>query len=295
MHTPCSLLPLKRFGLGFLLLPLGALAITAEQRQQFETLSREGRWAEARTLAQPLATAGPKDAAAQYWLGRCLVALGEGAQAVPVLEKAVALDPATSGTMRLLGDAYGLTAQRAGLLAKPGWAKRCRVAYEKAIALDPKDVDAHWALMEFYRQAPGFVGGGADKARAQAEVIRTLDAARGRAALIAFCLEEQKYAEAFALYEGTGPDQLADYQPLYQLGKYADTSGQQLDRGLAALRRCLAISPAGDNRGYAPALWRIGNILARSGDVAGARASYQAAVQDNPQFAEAAEALAKLP
>ncbi len=294
MIPPAPPLPLKTLVLGLFFLPVVALALTPEQRQQIETLGHQGRWAEARPLAQGWADAAPADAEAQSWLGRSLLALGETSRAVTVLEKAVALAPNSGGTMRLLGDAYGASAQKAGILAKAGWVKRCRVAFEKAVELDPKDLDAHWGLMEFYRQAPGFLGGGLDKARAQAEVIRALDAARGRAALVEIYLDEKKYPEAFALYDGPGPDQFGDYQPLYQLGKYADTSGELLDRGLAALRRCLAISPAGDSRGYAPVLWRIGNILARTGDPAGARAAYAEAVKQNPKFTEAAEALGKL-
>lgn len=294
MRPPVPPFPVKTLGLGLLLLPLVAPALTPEQRQQIEALGSQGRWAEARPLAQGWAKAAPTDADAQSWLGRTLLALGEPESAVPVLENAVALAPKSGSAMRLLGDAYGATAQEAGILAKAGWAKRSRVAFEKAVELDPADLEAHWGLMEFYRLAPGFLGGGMDKARAEAEVIKTLDAARGRAALVAICLDEKKYPEAFALYDGSGPDQSGDYQTLYQLGKYADTSGRLLDRGLAALRRCLAISPAGDKRGYAPVLWRIGNILARTGDRAGARAAYEEAVKQNPEFTEAAEALVKL-
>jgi len=46
-----------------------------------------------------------------------------------------------------------------------------RGAFERAVALSPDSVDARADLAEFYLEAPSIVGGGQDKARAQAGIL----------------------------------------------------------------------------------------------------------------------------
>jgi len=60
------------------------------------------------------------------------------------------------------------------------------------------------------------------------------------------------------------------------------------------LRHCLELTPAPGEPGRAPTHWRIGNILEKQGDKAGARAAYEAALQADPKFPPAIEALKKL-
>jgi tetratricopeptide (TPR) repeat protein len=237
--------------------------------------------------------AAPDNAEAYFYLGQSQLNRGDTEKAILSFEKATTLAPANSEYFRLLGDSYGITAGKAGLFSKFGWAKKCKAAYDKSVELDPTNINARWSVMEYCRRAPGFVGGGMDGAYAQAAQIKKLDPARGRIAYVGLYTAEKKFSEAFAVYEDTLRETPNDYNALYQVGKLADTTGQELDRGLAALRKCLTIAPT-DPRGYVPAHWRIGNILLRKGDKTGARAAYEAAHTLNPEFAEAIESLKKL-
>jgi len=277
-----------------LIIPVVLCAAESTLREQISALFREQKWAEAQALLEKVVATEPANAEAQYFLGVSFLNRDDAEHALPFLEKAVALDATNSSYMRHLGDVYGMTAQKAGLFAKMGWAKKCKAAYDKAVELDPKDINARWSVMEFCRQAPGFVGGGMDGAYAQAAAIKQLDLARGRRAYASLYVVDKKYAEAFAVYDEILKDTPDDYAVLYQLGKLADTTDQELDRGLAALKKCLTISPPGDPRGYVPAHWRIGNILAKKGDKVAARAAYEAALSGDPAFTLATEALAKL-
>lgn len=285
-----------RFFVGFVL--LSAIAIAGEPpalRDQVSALFREQKWTEAQTLLQQAVAANPNDAEANFFLGVSFINQKDAEHAVPSLEKAVALAPTNGNYARTLGDAYGMTAQKAGLFAKLGWAKKCKAAYDKAVELDPNDLNARWCMMEFSRQAPSFLGGGMEGAYMQAAEIKKLDPARGRAAYTTLYLSEKKYAEAFALYDELLKDSPNDLGTLYQIGKLADTTGQQLDRGLTVLEKCLTIPQPVDARGLAPIHWRIGNILLKKSDPTRARAAYQAALVADPKFTPASEALAKLP
>ena len=71
-------------------------------------------------------------------------------------------------------------------------------------------------------------------------------------------------------------------------------SGQHLDRGLASLRLCLGLDPPKGAPPHSAAEWRLGNILEKKGDAAGARAAYRAALELDPKYAPASDALRAL-
>lgn len=248
-------------------------------------------------LALPLpleARSATAAAEAQAALGARHVAQGDADAAVAAYEKAVELAPAHSGLRLQLAGAYGLAAEKAGMLSKMSWAKKARLAYEKAVELDPANLAAREGLMSFYQMAPAMMGGGIDKARAQADAIRRLDAVRGHVAFGRIAQAEKDYAGALAEFEAAlraAPD---DYGALFQIGRTAALSGQHLDRGAEALRRCLALTPPAGAPGHDAAHWRLGNIHEKGGDKAAARAAYRAALEVNPKFPQAIEALRKL-
>jgi tetratricopeptide (TPR) repeat protein len=190
-----------------------------------------------------------------------------------------------------VGHAAGLSALKAGLFSKLGFAKQCKAAYDKAVELDPKNIEARWSLMEYCRQAPGFLGGGMDQAYVQAEAIKKIDARKGTQAYGNLYVADKKYADAFALYENVLREKPGDWDALYNIGRIAAISGEQLDRGLAALHEYLEKDPKGN---HARTYTRIGNILEKKGDKPGARAAYEAALKTDPKFSQASESLSKL-
>src|SRR5215212_1599534 len=100
--------------------------------------------------------------------GKTALEKNDAPKAVGHLEKAVSLNPRSSEYYDWLGKAYGTQAQRASKLKQPFLAKKTKAAWEKAVALDPKNIDAHEDLIQYYLQAPGFLGGSKEKAKAEA-------------------------------------------------------------------------------------------------------------------------------
>ncbi len=249
---------------------------------------------EAQRAFEALVPANPDNADIQFYLGRLALQRGDADQAVACLEKTVALKPDDARFHLRLGDAYGIAAQKAGLFSQMSLARKCKTEYEKAVELDPKNIDARFGLMGFYQEAPGIVGGGLDKALAQAQEIKKLDAARGRGAVASVYIASKKYDEAFAEFDAALQATPDDYGVLYQTGRLVALSGQRLDQGLTVLRKCLTLVPPEGQPPHAAVHWRLGNILEKKGDKAGARAAYEAALQADPKFPQAIEALKKL-
>ena len=278
----------------FLLLVTASFAADHALRDQVTELFKHRQWAEAQAVVEKIIAAEPGNAEAFFYLGQVQINRGDHEHAVESLEKATGLAPANSEYFRVLGDSYGISAQKSGLFSKFGWAKKCKAAYDKAVELDPKNIAARMSVMEYCRQAPGFVGGGMEGAYAQAAEIKKLDSPRGRQAYATLYLADKKYDQALAEFDEVLKATPDDYTSLYQVGRLAANSGQFLDRGLASLRRCLELTPAEGEPGRAPTNWRIGNILEKQGDKAGARAAYEAALKADPKFVMAIEALKKL-
>jgi len=274
-----------------LLTALPAFAVDAALREEVATLFNQREWAKAQTLLEQASQAEPSNAEVWQFLGQCLLARGDLDQAVAALEKATALAPGNSNAFLMLGNAYGAAAQKAGLFSKLGLAKNCKAAYEKAVALDPANINARWSVMEYCRQAPGIVGGGMDQAYAQAAEIRKLDARRGRAAYASLYAADKKYADAFALYDEVLRDQPDDSDALFQIGRLAARSGEQLDRGLACLRSFMAHP---DHAADVRAQTYIAQILEKKPDLPAAKSAYEAAIAIDPHFPPALEGLRKL-
>ena len=158
------------------LMLLGSLTISVADSAK-EMLAA-GRVDEAITELNGRLSSTAADADSSNLLCRAYFALEDWNRAESSCRKAVALDPENSRFHLWLGRVYGEKADRTNFLAAAGLAGKVRGEFERAVQLNPNDVDARLALAEFYFEAPGIVGGGEDKAREQAQFIATLNPAR---------------------------------------------------------------------------------------------------------------------
>jgi tetratricopeptide (TPR) repeat protein len=275
-------------------LAASVLAAESAELAGARALFEAGRFPEAKLAFERLLAAEPANADVHYYLGRLALDRGDDDTAISELGRAEELAPGSARVHGALGNAYGRSAQKAGLLSKYGLARKCVAEFERAAALEPANVGYHESLLEFYYRAPSLVGGGSEKAANEAAIIMRLDPRRGHRAYATLDLANGKYDLAFAELEEVLKSAPDDYASLYQLGRLAALSGHNLDRGLGALRTCLKLKEPQGAPSHAAAQWRVGNILERKGDAAGARVAYESALRLDPKFTPASEALEKL-
>src|SRR5882672_6415792 len=120
-----------------------------------------------------------KDAAEFDLIGKNYFMLGNFKKSSEYLDRAVAADPSSSEYQHWLGKAYGRRAETSSVFTAPGLASKARQHFERAVALNPRNQEAVSDLFEYYLEAPGFLGGGLDKAAALAERMSHLDPAEG--------------------------------------------------------------------------------------------------------------------
>jgi tetratricopeptide (TPR) repeat protein len=116
-------------------------------------------------------------AEAYNMLCRAYFELDDWNAGISACEKAVALEPENGLYHLWLGRAYGEKANRVSFFSAAGLARKVRSEFERAVELSPDSWEARTDLAEFYLEAPAIVGGGKDKALAQAEQLMPLNPA----------------------------------------------------------------------------------------------------------------------
>jgi len=270
-----------------------------------------------------------EDTSALYRQAQELMRREQFAAAIPILEKCVAAEPRNSKFHQWLGRALGLEAARNGIVSGAMSVRKVRAELEKAIELDPLNLEARQDIAIMYRAIPGFLGGSNAKAAEQIAFIRRHDPALAEqlsgdflaadkkydAAVIAYNesaklnpraiihvrislvhQQRKEWEKAFAALERALAFDSDNPLALYQVGRTAALSGQQLDRGEKCLRTYIAmpVREELENPSLAAAHFRLGNILEKKGYPAGAREEYETALRIDPKQKLAREALAKM-
>ncbi len=151
-----------------LLLAAATAAASPDVVRQAATLYERTRYQESLHVL----AADPAPSAGVYLLsGKNWFMLRDYKRAIECFEKAASLAPANSDFELWLGRAWGRRAESSNWLAAGVYASRARQYFERAVALDPHNHEASNDLFDFYLNAPGFLGGGIDKAEAIARSI----------------------------------------------------------------------------------------------------------------------------
>jgi cytochrome c-type biogenesis protein CcmH/NrfG len=139
-----------------------------------------------------------KTGAVYELMGRDYFGQGEFKKAIGAFEKAIAMEPESAEYHLWLGRAYGRRAETSSMLTAPGLASKARQYFEKATQLDKGNLEAQSDLFEYYLEAPGFLGGGFDKASSVAEQISRLSPVEGHWAQAKLAEKRKEYPKAEA-------------------------------------------------------------------------------------------------
>ena len=280
-------------------------------------------------LIMVLAVTSASAQAPQIDQARAALNRGDSDAAIGILQKTIAQYPQSAEAHFYLGNAYGGKAQSGGMLGGMTYGPKAMGEYEKAVALNPKHVEARFSLVEFYSYAPPMMGGSTDKALEQAKEIKALDPLVGHRAY-AFVYAQQKkldlarkeysdaiseqpkspkphsyfglylvnteknYAAAFSEFE-TALKLDPKYMPaFYHLGRTAAMGDTNRSRGEESLKKYLGYKPAETEPPLANANYWLGMLYEKEGKKAEAKASFEAALKLNPGLKLASDALKRV-
>ncbi len=178
---------------GFFLITAGLYAAPIPDYQQAHDLYQRTEYRE--SLAN-LNKVQQKDAQAFKLIGQNHFMMADYKKATEAFEKAMQLDPHNSEIVHWLGRTYGRRAETGSFLTAPSNASKARQYFEKAVELDPKNQEAINDLFDYYLEAPGFLGGGLNKAEELARHIESLNPAEGHYARAQIEDKRKDYEEA---------------------------------------------------------------------------------------------------
>lgn len=210
------------------------------------------------TAIRILKGSGGASANASFLLGRAHFQMGDFDAAAKALEAAVAANASNSRFHNWLGRAYGMQAENANPFSAMGLARKARGEFEKAVSLDGSNLEAKSDLFSFYLAAPGFLGGGMDKAEALAATVEKKNAAEFAGMQAQLAEKKKDYGEAEQHYRKAIEADPSSIGRHIDLAKFYTRRGLA-DRADAALTAAKKVSP-----GAPRLLFDEANLLARS-------------------------------
>jgi tetratricopeptide (TPR) repeat protein len=292
-----------------------------------EPLLRTGRAEEALRLLNAEVQNHPDNAAAYNLLSRIYFQLEMWDTAMRMAEKSVALEPHNSLYQQWLGRTAGRKAENSNPFTAFGLARRVKVAFERAVALDPDNIGARTDLAEYYLEAPAFLGGDKNKARQQGDAILPHDP--GLANYIYARVEEKQgtgraeegYKKAIAAsgnaarywvelayyYRRAGRPQDMEWaltqsnsavhhdgMPAFDGAFILLHTGRNFPGAIQMLRQYLSGDNLAEDGPAFRAQYLLGELLEKQGDRRGAVNEFRSALALAPQFRPARDALARL-
>jgi tetratricopeptide (TPR) repeat protein len=306
----------------------GVLIAAAQALDAPKDLLDMGRIDDAIASLQGQLKNSPSDASLYHYLTRAYFALQDWDKAISNGEKSIALASDNSEYHLWLGRAYGEKADRANPFSAASLAGKLRKEFERAVQLNPNNVEARTDLAEFYLDAPGIVGGGQDKARAQVDALASLSPQkshylRGRLAEKNKDVPtaEKEYRAAIEASGGNANDWLnlallykhnnrlddmekalthattakvAQNEVLVESGEILMRTGRSLPTAADLVRRYIGSGPATEKSPLFKAHYMLGTILEKQGDKNGAAAEYRTSLELAHEYSPAREALKRI-
>ncbi|MBO6522801.1 MAG: tetratricopeptide repeat protein [Balneolaceae bacterium] len=241
-------------------------------------LFEDGKVNEAKGFFEDFIKTNKKHPEANFYMGRIYFDEDEFGDAIDWLEKAANYESGNSKYYMWLGHSYGRRAQNAGKLKQAFYARDSRKNYEKSVELDPDNVEARESVMEFYLQAPGFMGGGRDKAENQAQAIMNLDKEAGYMAwgrIYSYYDEDDKVFENYTQAVQEFPSAMGPY---YELFSYY-FNRQEYEKAAEMARKQLTV-----NDTTAVVYYNLGNALQWGEVWSESIEAYQKALEIEPEF-----------
>jgi tetratricopeptide (TPR) repeat protein len=276
-------------------------------------------------VAQSLFAATPAE---NFDAGRAAVARRDFQAAVDLFEKAAAAKPGDSTYQYWLGTAYGNLAASTSMFKAPGYAKKAKAALEKSVTVDPNNIEARIALLEYFLIAPGFMGGSEEKAQEQAAEIKRRDpiegyrvqgriyqhqkkdalakkeyidavranptSAKAHYYLGIYLLTAKDHAGALHEMEYTLQMDPSYMMAFFRIGQLAAMTNSNHARGEEALKKYATHTPRSDEATHSRTWFWLGTLYEKTGRKADAKSAFQQSLRLAPGVKEVTEALKRV-
>jgi tetratricopeptide (TPR) repeat protein len=146
----------------FLLFPL--LILAQSNFDKGEKLFKEGKYEQAKPLFESCLKESPNNLKTIEYLGDIAGHEKSWDKAIGYYKKLKQLKPSEANYHFKYGGVLGMKAKESNKFKALGMIGEVKASFEKAIELNPKHIEARWALVYLYINLPAIVGGSESKA-----------------------------------------------------------------------------------------------------------------------------------
>ncbi len=287
--------------------------------QKAEQLFLKEQYSKAKSLFKEYLSGHPNHSKTKEYLGDIAGYAKDWDTAISYYETLVEIDNANANYHFKYGGAMGMKALEISKLRALSYIDDIKDHFEIAAKLDPDHIEVRWALVEFYIQLPGIIGGSEKKAIKYANELAALSAVDGHLAngYIAEYSNRPKDAEKWykeaivvggsvhtyeklsGLYENTNQPHKAiktaseclkvhDRNSLhYQIGKIAAQYDLDAELGINCLKKYIENHSVKDGVPKDWAYYRMAQIYKNMGEKDNALLWINKALTKRPDFKEA--------
>lgn len=305
----------------FLLLLLPSFLFAQSSFEKAEQLYKQENFRSAKPLFKNYLKSHPNDVKTREYLGDIAGYAKDWDTAIDYYEELAEEYPENANFQFKYGGAMGMKALEISRIRAVLYISDIREAFENAAKLDPQHIDARWALVEFFIQLPGIIGGSEEEATKYADQLLSISPVDGYLAngYIAEYNERPDDAEKFykkALEIGGSPhtyDKLSEHYEKnnkpkeaietakksleihkrntlnYQIGKVAAQYNLDAALGLECLQAYVENHSVKDGVPKDWAYYRMAQIYKNLGEKQLALVWIDKALENRPDFKEAIE------
>jgi len=285
--------------IGFFLFFTSFFSIAQTSYQKAESLFVDNQYEDAKPLFKAHLESNPNDLKSIEYLGDIAGHNKQWDNAIGYYETLVNAQPDNANYHYKYGGVMGMKALEVNKLRALGMIGDIKKAFKTAAKLDPNHIDVRWALVEFYIQLPGIIGGSEKTAMVYADELENLSKVDGYLAkgYIAEYSKRPKDAEVFYkkaievggsvtcyqkltnLYENTTKEPLKAISNIeeaqtrhqrnglhYQIGKVCAQYNVQLEKGIKCLNVYIKNHSSSDGVPKAWAYYRLAQIYKHKSD-----------------------------
>lgn len=255
-------------------------------------LVEQGHLAEAREKFWELYEQDMNNAEVLYYLGLIHFRQDDYDSAIDFLSKSIDINPDDYRAHEILGQAYGLKSEHAGMVKSAMLIPKIKKAFQKALELNPQALGALEGLYMFYLFAPPVAGGDEKKAMEYLEQIEKANPARGHLAGGLFHTRHQNIEKATESFHKALEQGADDADVLLKAGRFF-LQHNDLETAKNAFKKLTELKKE-DPAGYDA----LGEAFMKEGNWQEARSLFETALKKNSSFYPArlhlADALVKL-
>ena len=168
---------MKRLLLLFLIVPFFAFSQSDFERGQ--QLFKEGKWEQSKLVFEKILQSSPSNSKVLEYLGDIAGHLKSWDEALLYYGKLKKAKPNEANFCFKYGGALGMKALEVNKFKALGMIDDVRSNFEKAIHLNPKHIEARWALIQLNLKLPGILGGSEKKAIEYSNELMQISAVDG--------------------------------------------------------------------------------------------------------------------